>query len=78
MWVKDLIEYSSFAGWVNFFFFFPVEIMFLSHPLLFKKHWLEKSKMKLMVSVQIVNVFDSEYIMIKNNFLTGAMTHWEE
>lgn len=25
-----------------------------------------------MVSVQIVNVFDSEYIMIKNNFLTGA------
>ena len=33
MQFKDLIEYSTLAPWVQnyFFFFFSVEIMFLSH-----------------------------------------------
>ena len=47
--------------------------MFLSDPLL-QKYWLEKSKIKLMIGVQIVNVFDSHYI--KNQIYTHLYSKW--
>lgn len=56
----DWIFYVCMLGW-KFILFFSVQIMFLSDPLL-QKYWLEKSKIELMISVQMVNVFDSEYI----------------
>lgn len=67
-----MIEYSTFVCWIKHRFYFPVEIMFLSHPIPLKKILI--FKIQLMIGVQMVNVCLTQNISrIKNIFL--QMTH---